>query len=43
MQLGTRRDPALVLVLILLTCGLYYFYQNARKTPNFSYGDIKIF
>lgn len=26
MRLGARRDPALVLVLILLTCGIYYFY-----------------
>jgi len=26
MQLGTRRDPALVLILILLTCGIYYLY-----------------
>jgi len=26
MRLGTRRDPALTLVLILLTCGIYYLY-----------------
>ena len=26
MRLGTRRDPGLTLVLILLTCGLYYLY-----------------
>ena len=26
MRLGTRREPALVLVLILLTCGIYYLY-----------------
>jgi hypothetical protein len=26
MHLGTRRDPALTLVFILLTCGLYYLY-----------------
>ena len=26
MPLGTRRDPALTLVLILLTCGIYYLY-----------------
>ena len=26
MPVGTRRDPALTLVLILLTCGIYYLY-----------------
>lgn len=26
MRLGTQRDPGLTLVLILLTCGLYYLY-----------------
>jgi len=26
MRLGTPRDPALTLVLILLTCGIYYLY-----------------
>ena len=26
MRLGTRRDPALVLIMILLTCGIYYLY-----------------
>ena len=26
MRLGTRRDPALIFVLILLTCGIYYLY-----------------
>ena len=26
MRLGTTRDPALTLVFILLTCGLYYLY-----------------
>lgn len=26
MRTGTRRDPALTLVLILLTCGIYYLY-----------------
>ncbi len=26
MRLGTRRDPALTLVWILLTCGIYYMY-----------------
>lgn len=36
MQLGTRRDPALVLVLILLTCGLYYFiYKVSQETQDF--------
>ncbi len=26
MRIGERRDPALVLVFILLTCGIYYLY-----------------
>lgn len=26
MRIGDRRDPALVLVFILLTCGIYYLY-----------------
>ena len=26
MRLGTPRDPALTLILILLTCGIYYLY-----------------
>lgn len=26
MQIGTKRDPALTLVFILLTCGIYYLY-----------------
>jgi len=26
MRLGTTRNPALTLILILLTCGLYYLY-----------------
>jgi len=26
MRVGTRREPALVLIFILLTCGLYYLY-----------------
>ena len=38
MQIGTRRDPALTLVLILLTCGIYYlFYISwvSRETQEF--------
>lgn len=26
MRIGTRREPALVLLFILLTCGIYYMY-----------------
>lgn len=39
MRLGTRRDPALTLVLILLTCGLYYLYfiyKVSQETQDFS-------
>lgn len=38
MQIGTRRDPAMVLILILLTCGLYYLYfiyKVSRETQEF--------
>ncbi len=32
MRLGTRRDPALTLVLIFATCGLYYLYFIYKAT-----------
>ena len=38
MQRGTPRDPALTLVLILLTCGLYYLYfiyKVSQETQDF--------
>lgn len=38
MRLGTRRGPALVLILILLTCGIYYFffiYKVSQETQDF--------
>ena len=38
MRLGTPRDPALTLVLILLTCGIYYLYfiyVVSRETQEF--------
>ena len=39
MRLGTPRDPALTLVLILLTCGIYYLYfiyVVSEETQEFS-------
>ena len=38
MRLGTPRDPALTLVLIFLTCGIYYLYfiyVVSRETSEF--------
>ena len=38
MRLGKPRDPALTLVFILLTCGIYYFYfiyVVSQETQNF--------
>jgi hypothetical protein len=38
MRLGMRRDPALTLVLILLTCGIYYLYfiyKVSQETQDF--------
>jgi len=38
MRLGTPRDPALTLLLILVTCGLYYLYfiyVVSRETQDF--------
>lgn len=32
MRLGTRRDPALTLLLIFLTCGIYYLYFIYKAT-----------
>lgn len=32
MRLGTRRDPALTLLLIFVTCGLYYLYFIYKAT-----------
>lgn len=39
MRLGARRDPALTLVLILITCGIYYLYfiyAVSKETQEFS-------
>lgn len=38
MRLGTPRDPALTLILIFLTCGLYYLYfiyVTSQETQEF--------
>ncbi len=38
MRLGTRRDPALTLLLILLTCGIYYaffIYKTTQEMDEF--------
>ncbi len=38
MRLGTRREPALVLLFIFLTCGLYYLYfiyKASQETDDF--------
>ena len=38
MRLGTPRDPAVTLILILLTCGIYYLYfiyVVSRETQDF--------
>ena len=38
MRLGTRRDPALVLIFTLLTCGIYYLffiYKASQEMDDF--------
>ena len=38
MRLGTRRDPVVVLIFILLTCGIYYLYfiyAVSKETQDF--------